>query len=318
MNQLQLWYKFSTTAVLSTPSAFLVLRKRVGREKVGRKMKSEEMNRPRPLTPRGKQARALTRAIDKVSEEFIENFSQTGIDEGPQRSPQKDSPSIELHKQQVVAAREARECREAQDAQDSQRAKPEFTGFASLLAKAKKNTGESAFSRLLDGNDSKKESEVNASSNHQAPPEHGIAGNTTPLAGTTFKPGTETTINGSVIRVKEGGKKKRGLYTSCMQKPLITSNAATSSEPGEAAPQASQQLAAAAKEVEVGILKPSAAQIEAAILLAAQANAEKAQALAQEKPPLQQSSCCPMMKNALGQIVCLWRKLTSWTRTKAS
>jgi hypothetical protein len=253
-----------------------------------------------------------------VSEEFIENFSQTGIDEGPQRSPQASSPSSEMHKQQVAAAREARECREAQEEQDSQRAKPEFVGFASLLAKAKKNTGESAFSRLLDGHDSNEESEVSAASNHQALPEHGITDNTTPLTGTTFKPGTETTINGSVIRVKEGGKKKRGLYTSCMQKPLITSAAVTSSEPAQAAPQANQPLAAAAKEIEVGILKPSAAQIEAAILQAAQASAEKAQALAQEKPPLQQSSCCPMMKNALGKIVCLWRKLTSWTRTKAS
>ncbi len=281
-------------------------------------MKSEEMNRPRPLSPRGKQARALTRAIDKVSEEFIENFSQTGIDDGPQRSPKTDSPSIELHKQQVAAARQARECREAQEAQDSQRAKPEFTGFASLLAKAKKNTGESAFSRLLGGNDSSGESEVNDSSNHQALPEHGITNNTTPLAGTTFKPGTETTIDGSVIRVKEGGKKKRGLYTSCMQKPFITSATVTSSEPAQAAPQASQQSVAPPQEVEVGILKPSAAQIEAAILQAAQASVEKAQALAQEKTPLQESSCCPIMKNALGQIVCLWRKLTSWTRTKAS
>ncbi len=282
-------------------------------------MKSEEMNRPRPLSPRGKQARALTRAIDKVSEEFIENFSQTGIDEGPQRTPQADSPSSELHKQQVAAAREARECREAQEEQDSQRAKPEFVGFASLLAKAKKNTGESAFSRLLEGNDSNEESAVNASPNHQTRPEHGIAGDTTPAAGTAFKPGTETTINGSVIRVKEGGKKKRGLYTSCMQKPVITAAAVTSTAPGEAAPQASQQSAVSPpQQVELGILKPSAAQIEAAILQAAQASAEKTQASAQEKPPLQQSSCCPMMKNALGQIVCLWRKLTSWTRPKAS
>jgi hypothetical protein len=281
-------------------------------------MKSEEMNRPRPLSSRGKQARALTRAIDKVSEEFIENFSQTGIDEGPQRSPQAGSTSSELHKQQVAAAREARECREAQEAQDSQRAKPEFVGFASLLAKAKKNTGESSFSRLLDGNDSNGESEVNASPNHQALPEHGITNNTIPLAVTTFKPGTETTIDGSVIRVKEGGKKKRGLYTSCMQKPLIAS-AVTSSEPGEAAPQAGQQsVVSSPHEVEVGILKPSAAQIEAAILQATKASAEKAQVLAQEKPPLQESSCCPMMKNALGQIVCLWRKLTSWTRPNAS
>lgn len=275
-------------------------------------MKSEEMNRPRPLTARGRQARALTRAIDKVSEEFIENFSQTGIDDGPQRSPQTGSPSRELHKQQVAAAREARECREAQAEQDLQRAKPEFVGFASLLTKAKKNTGESAFSRLLDGNNSNENSEA----------EHSIADNTdntTPPAGTTFKPGTETTINGSVIRVKEEGKKKRGLYTSCMQKPLMTSTEVASSAPNEAAPQANQQsVVPAPQEVEVGILKPSAAQIEAAILQAAQASAEKAQALAQEKPPLQQSSCCPMMKNALGQIVCLWRKLTSWARTKAS
>lgn len=272
-------------------------------------MQSEDINRPRQQSPRGKQARALTRAIDMVSEEFIENFSQTGVDEGPEKPSRSGSPSAELHSRQVLEARAARELREAQEDKDSEGVKAEFVGFASLLTKAKKTSRESAFSRLLD------DSNVNTNSNTNAVVENNGANNgdkdiAHQSTETSFKPGTETTADGSIIRVKEAGKKKRGLYTSCMQKPSVDQiefdNVAAKDEHlGEH------------REVEVGIIKPSAAQIEAAILQAAESNAARAIALEQKKAQAQEISCCPMM-NAFGPIVSLWRKLTSWTKTKAS
>lgn len=262
-------------------------------------MKSEEINRPRQPSPRGKQARALTRAIDMLSDEFIENFSQTGVDNGPEKASHSGSPSAELHSKQVVEARAARERREAQEEKDSNAAKVEFVGFASLLAKAKKNTGESAFSRLLDGSDAS-----NAATND------GCIDSANQATITSFKPGTETTADGSVIRVKETGKKKRGLYTSCMQKPSAAQVETASIAMQEAA--STEQ-----REAEVGMLKPSAAQIEAAIIQAAEVNAARAIALEQKRMQEQEQACCPIMKNAVFQIVSLWRKLTSWTKTKA-
>ena len=261
-------------------------------------MKSEEMNPPRQPSPRGKQARALTRAIDKLSDEFIENFSQTGVDDGPEKASCSGGLSTELHSKQVVEAREARERREAQEEKDLNGAKVEFVGFASLLTKAKKGSSESIFSRLLDDSDTNGKVTNDGSSecaNQSA---------------TSFKPGTETTADGSVIRVKEAGKKKRGLYTSCMQKPTIDQVESTTAATQEA--QIGEQ-----QEVELGIIKPSAAQIEAAILQAAEANAARAIALELEKASAQEYSSCPMI-NAFAPIVSLWRKLTSWTKTKAS
>lgn len=275
-------------------------------------MKSEEINRPSPANPRGKRARALTRAIDMVSEEFIENFAQTGFDEEPEKRHEKapadpgcDGPScLESATQQTQTAREARELREAQDLA---KAKPEFSGYASLLDKAKKSSRESVFSRLL--NDKEDESEVEINKGNKNLP--GGVEQTGRAAGDAFKPGTETTIDGSIIRVKESGQKKRGLYTSCMQKPSI--------------PEAAN---VAKTTAEVGMRKPSAAQIEAAVLQAAHANEARAIARAQATLAMeaqaklaldeQQTTSCPIMKYGVAPITALWRKLTSWTKPKAN
>ena len=123
-----------------------------------------------------RQARALTRAIDMVSEEFIENFSQTGIDDGPEK-PVKLSPV-----RQALADREARETKEA----EVKAAEPEFRGFAALMANAnRKSTG--AFARLLEAE---------------------------PLPTTEAAPAASP-----YVKVRETVGKKRGLYTSCMQRP---------------------------------------------------------------------------------------------------
>ncbi len=276
-------------------------------------MQSEDINRPRQQSPRGKQARALTRAIDMVSEEFIENFSQTGVDEGPEKNSRLGSPSAELHSRKVLEARAARELREAQEDKDSDAVKAEFVGFASLLTKAKKTSRESAFSRLLDDSNDNTNSntKANAVIENYGDKSDGDKSDANQSTETSFKPGTETTADGSIIRVKEAGKKKRGLYTSCMQKPSVDQIEFA----GAAAVQDGQLVEH--REVEVGIIKPSAAQIEAAILQAAEANAARAVALEQKTAEAQDISCCPMM-NAFGPIVSLWRKLTSWTKTKAS
>lgn len=275
-------------------------------------MKSEEINRPSPANPRGKRARALTRAIDMVSEEFIENFAQTGFDEEPEKRPDKalanlgcDGQScLESAAEQTLTARKLREEREAQDLA---KAKTEFSGFASLLDKAKKTSKESVFSRLL--NDQEDECEFeNDKGNENIP---GTSEQTGRAAGDAFKPGTETTLDGSIIRVKELGQKKRGLYTSCMQKPSIPDAASI-----------------AKTTAEVGIRKPSAAQIEAAVLQAAHTNEARAIARAQANLAMeaqaklaldeQQGTSCPIMKYGLAPITALWRKLTTWIKPKAS
>lgn len=278
-------------------------------------MKSEEINRPSPANPRGKRARALTRAIDMVSEEFIENFAQTGFDEEPEKRPDKapantgcDGQScLNSAAEQTLTAREIREEREKTEAQDLAKAKTEFSGFASLLDKAKKSSKESVFSRLL--NDQEDECELDHDKDNKNIP--CTSEQTGRAAGDAFKPGTETTLDGSIIRVKELGQKKRGLYTSCMQKPSVPDAASV-----------------AKTTAEVGIRKPSAAQIEAAVLQAAHANEARAIARAQANLAMeaqaklaldeQQGTSCPIMKYGLAPITALWRKLTSWIKPKGN
>jgi len=149
-------------------------------------MKSEGEDKPPSQKASGRQARAMTRAIDMVSEEFIESFSQTGKDDGPEM-PAKPSPIRE-----ALAARERREAEEAKKIE----AKPAFKGFGGLLAGAAK--------------------EAPAPAQEEQPAAEPA---TSPTSSHTNVPGVETTPDGSVIRVKDTVGKKRGLYTSAMQKP---------------------------------------------------------------------------------------------------
>jgi hypothetical protein len=144
----------------------------------------------------GRQARAMTRAIDKVSEEFIENFSQTGIDEGPEQPP-KLSPV-----RQALADREAREAKEAAAVKTNE---PEFRGFAALMGGAKRKTT-GAFSRHLILDDEP------AAPN----PQSNARGNTSTDAASAA---AAASSEESFIKVRDTVGKKRGLYTSCMQRP---------------------------------------------------------------------------------------------------
>ncbi|MBS1990592.1 MAG: hypothetical protein JSS83_08750 [Cyanobacteria bacterium SZAS LIN-3] len=127
----------------------------------------------------GRQARAMTRAIDMVSEEFIESFSQTGKDDGPEM-PARPSP--------VREALAARDRREAEEKARAEADKPAFKGFGALLA----------------------------GGNAAAEPEPATDPTTPDIhAG----PGVQTTADGSVIKIKDTVGKKRGLYTSQLQKP---------------------------------------------------------------------------------------------------
>ncbi len=142
------------------------------------------------------KAIAMTRAFNMLSEEFIENFSQTGKDAGPESGP-KPSPVRD-----ALAAREEREQAEQKKSEE----KPEFRGFASLMANANKPAKVSAFARLLSEEPEPAEVPAQPAATAAAPAAHAV-------------PGTENTADGGVIKVKETVGKKRGLYTSCMQRP---------------------------------------------------------------------------------------------------
>lgn len=144
-----------------------------------------------------KNRRAMTRMIERVSDEFVSTFSETGVDHGPE--------SAQTKAQQREAALKAREEREAREEAETQveDEKPVFRGFASLMG-AKRATSQDIkkggmFSRLLSGDDepeTAEKPELDASSTDASP------------------------IDG-VIKVKGTVGKKRGLYTSCMKKPIL-------------------------------------------------------------------------------------------------
>lgn len=144
-----------------------------------------------------KNRRAMTRMIERVSDEFVSSFSETGVDHGPD--------SAQTKAQQREAALKAREEREAREEAESQveDEKPVFRGFASLMG-AKRATSQDVkkggmFSRLLSGDD-----EPEAA---QKPELDAGSADANPVDG--------------VIKVKGTVGKKRGLYTSCMKKPIL-------------------------------------------------------------------------------------------------
>lgn len=121
----------------------------------------------------------MTRMMDKVSDDFVTSFADTGIDEGPEDRARK--AQLEAFLAESKAARAARDAREEADADTN------FRGFAALLA-GRKATGSDVkvggmFARLFDDEKSDLEN-----------------------------------IDG-VVKTR-ANKKRRGLYTSCMNKPV--------------------------------------------------------------------------------------------------
>lgn len=189
--------------------------------------------------------RAMTRMIDRVSEDFVSTFSETGVDHGPDGEPKKHTPS---------AAALSRDERERAEAEAQQQAKAELRGFGALLG-AKRATSQNLkvggmFSRLLGG---EADDEVSggmggAGQNGTGYGGAGQGGDSGVFGGSgvtsdgaisarrglgdvlgqSSEQGAAspdapdgTTADGSVIKVKGTVGKKRGLYTSCMKKPVV-------------------------------------------------------------------------------------------------
>jgi len=150
--------------------------------------------------------RAMTRMIDRVSDDFVSTFSETGVDHGPDGEQKKQTPS---------AAALSRDERERAEAEAQNQAKAELRGFGSLLG-AKRATSQNLkvggmFSRLLGGEDEDASGSIGGAS--ETGTGHGGA--------TSFEAPDGPTADGSVIKVKGTVGKKRGLYTSCMKKPVV-------------------------------------------------------------------------------------------------
>ncbi len=150
--------------------------------------------------------RAMTRMIDRVSDDFVSTFSETGVDHGPDGEQKKQTPS---------AAALSRDERERAEAEAQNQAKAELRGFGSLLG-AKRATSQNLkvggmFSRLLGGEDEDASGSIGGGS--EIGTGHGGA--------TSIEAPDGPTADGSVIKVKGTVGKKRGLYTSCMKKPVV-------------------------------------------------------------------------------------------------
>lgn len=150
--------------------------------------------------------RAMTRMIDRVSDDFVSTFSETGVDHGPDGEQKKQTPS---------AAALSRDERERAEAEAQNQAKAELRGFGSLLG-AKRATSQNLkvggmFSRLLGGEDEDASGSIGGGS--EIGSGHGGA--------TSIEAPDGPTADGSVIKVKGTVGKKRGLYTSCMKKPVV-------------------------------------------------------------------------------------------------
>jgi len=230
------------------------------------------------------KAIAMTRAMDMLSDEFIENFSQTGRDGGPE-SPIKTSVVRE-----ALAKRDRREAEEQAKVAE----KADFRGFASLLASAGSQNKTSAFSRLL-GNDDPDETPTAKA----LPPQNPY--------------GPQTTADGSVITIKETSGKKRGLYTSCMQRP---SEAQMQEAAAKFASQAADEEKAQKTAKEAAVLAYDKAAL--ASLTASVTTKQEKQSIehvAANRSKMTCGSTCPITF-AFSRIGSLIGKSLAWIKTK--
>lgn len=158
----------------------------------------------------------MTRMMDKVSDDFVNNFADTRIDEGPEAAAR--NAQLQAFAQETEAARQAaaalaaREEKEARERAEGE-AQPTFKGFAALMGR--KNTAEvkvgGMFARLL-GDDADSQDVSGATAGAQ-PTASGFAD-------IAQAPDLSAQPADGVIKTRAGGK-KRGLYTSCMNKPVL-------------------------------------------------------------------------------------------------
>lgn len=158
----------------------------------------------------------MTRMMDKVSDDFVNNFADTRVDEGPEAAAR--NAQLQAFAQETEAARQAaealaaREEREAREKAEGE-AQQTFKGFAALMGR--KNTAEvkvgGMFARLL-GEDADSQDDLGAVAGAQS----AASG----FADSGEAPDLSAQPADGVIKTRAGGK-KRGLYTSCMNKPVL-------------------------------------------------------------------------------------------------
>jgi hypothetical protein len=158
----------------------------------------------------------MTRMMDKVSDDFVNNFADTRVDEGPEAAAR--NAQLQAFAQETEAARQAaealaaREEREAREKAEGE-AQQTFKGFAALMGR--KNTAEvkvgGMFARLL-GEDADSQADLGAIAGAQS----AASG----FADSGEAPDLSAQPADGVIKTRAGGK-KRGLYTSCMNKPVL-------------------------------------------------------------------------------------------------
>jgi hypothetical protein len=163
--------------------------------------------------------RAMTRMIDRVSDDFVSTFSETGVDSGPD----KDKKEAQKSPSEALKKREEREKQESEREAAQEREGTTLKGFGALLSKRRSTqelkTG-SLFSRLLADDEAgmaiakqgnglaellaQPESKDQDLSKHEQNQASNLEEN-----------------EEAVIKIRGTSGKRRGLYTACLKKPVL-------------------------------------------------------------------------------------------------
>ncbi|MBX9941618.1 MAG: hypothetical protein K2Y32_20305 [Candidatus Obscuribacterales bacterium] len=226
---------------------------------------AQEPSKKRSQYDRNKR-RAMTRMIDRVSDDFVSTFSETGVDSGPD----KEKKETRKEPSEALKNREERERQEEEREAAQEREGSTLKGFGALLNKRRSTqelkTG-SLFSRLL------AEDEAGLAIVKQG---NGLADllgqpqskDQNMLKSEQSQAQTNKDENEeAVIKVRGTSGKKRGLYTACLKKPVfaLETNAESTIETAEStkkkAETASENLSkeSPAKESQISDNRPTKA-----------------------------------------------------------
>lgn len=162
--------------------------------------------------------RAMTRMIDRVSDDFVSTFSETGVDSGPD----KDRKEAQKSPSEALKKREEREKQESEREAAQEREGTALKGFGALLSKRRSTqelkTG-SLFSRLLADDEAGMAiaKQGNGLADLLAQPES----KEQDLSKHEQNQPSNQENEEAVIKIRGTSGKKRGLYTACMKKPVF-------------------------------------------------------------------------------------------------
>ncbi|GEM_PF-3068320 len=163
--------------------------------------------------------RAMTRMIDRVSDDFVSTFSETGVDSGPD----KDRKEAQKSPSEALKKREEREKQESEREAAQEREGTALKGFGALLSKRRSTqelkTG-SLFSRLLADDEAGMAiaKQGNGLADLLAQPES----KDQDLSKHEQNQASNLEENEeAVIKIRGTSGKRRGLYTACLKKPVL-------------------------------------------------------------------------------------------------